>query len=397
MAVKNKNLTLDICTYTINLVSSVINDTVPPENTASLDWNKIIEFAKEHCILNIVAYAAEKLENKPDSYTMKFLQEFKMQKIIIEAQQEIEFQDMMQKLQAMGVKYSPLKGCLIKNLYPSPDMRTMGDLDILIESDRCGEVIAEFEKDGFTFCGEGELHSNVERGNAYIEFHRSMVDEQYGRLYDYFGDGFTRAKPCGDNFRYEFSHEDTYIFLIAHLAKHFRNGGTGIRSLLDLYVFHKAYPQLDISYIKTEMIKIGLEKFRIKMEKISDNWFSGNFGGEYTDISEYIALSGVFGQKENTKFSSFIHENNDDEESFKTNRLRWILHAFFPESKVMSIRYPVLKNHKWLTPLFWIVRAFDTLIHEPKNAKGRLVDSIDIMKIDTEVVNAQNDAGIDEL
>lgn len=398
MTEKNKNLTLDVCTYVIQLISSVINNTIPPENTASLDWEKIIEFAKQHCVLNIVSYATLNLKNKPDDYTMKFLQEFKMQKIIVEAQQEIELQDALQKLSIMQVKHIPLKGCLIKNLYPSPDMRTMGDLDILVESDRCNEVVAEFEKDGFSFSGEGELHSNVERGNAYIEFHRSMVDEQYGRLYDYFGNGFLKAKPSvDDKYRYELSNEDVYIFLIAHIAKHFRNGGTGIRSLLDLRVFRKAYPDLDMKYIKAEMKKIGLEKFQNKIETIAGDWFKGNFDGEYNDVSEYIALSGVFGQKENAKFSTFILENNEDQSTFKTNRLRWIVREFFPKSEVMAIRYPVLKRQKWLTPLFWIVRVFDTLIHEPKNAKGRLVDSIDIMKIDTDVVNVQNDVGIDEL
>ena len=34
-----------ISTYVINLTASVINGTVPPENTESLDWEHIISFA----------------------------------------------------------------------------------------------------------------------------------------------------------------------------------------------------------------------------------------------------------------------------------------------------------------------------------------------------------------
>ena len=138
----------NVSTYVINLVSSVVNGTTPPENTMNLDWEKIIDFAKKQCVLNIIAYACEKLVTKPDPTTMKFLKEFRMQKIVVEAQQEIEFCDAMDKLETMGVDHMPLKGYIVKNLYPTPDMRTMGDLDLLIDESRCDEVVRAFEADG---------------------------------------------------------------------------------------------------------------------------------------------------------------------------------------------------------------------------------------------------------
>ena len=52
-----------ICTYVINMVASVINGIMPPENTENLKWTDIIEFAKAQCVLNIIAYASEKLLN----------------------------------------------------------------------------------------------------------------------------------------------------------------------------------------------------------------------------------------------------------------------------------------------------------------------------------------------
>lgn len=384
-----------VSAYVINLVASVINGTVPPENDANLDWGKIIDFAKKQCVLNIIAYSCEKLTNKPDPTTLKYLKEFRMQKIVVEAQQEIEACDAMDKLEKMGVRHMPLKGYIVKNLYPSPDMRTMGDLDLLVEPDRCDEVVKAFEADGFSFCGEGNLHSNVERGNAYIEFHRSMVDEEHETLNGYFGNGFERATPAdGYSYRYELSREDLYIFLIAHVAKHYRYGGTGIRTLLDLYIYRKAYTDLDLDYIHGELQKIGLDVFQEKIESIADEWYGGEFNGEFNSVSAYIISGGVYGTMNEAFLNEFINAND---EALETEKTKNFIRAIFPDKEIMSIRYPILKKCIFLLPVFWVIRFFETLIRYPVRFKNRAKHSVKILQIDNDLVNAQRDSGIEKL
>lgn len=384
-----------VSTYVIRLVSSVVNGTAPPENTQNLDWDKIIEFAKRQCVLNIIAYACEKLAQKPEPATMKYLKEFRMQKIVVEAQQELEFCDAMDVLEKMGVRHMPLKGYIVKNLYPSPDMRTMGDLDLLIDESRSDAVVRAFVADGFTYCDEGDLHTNVERGNAYIEFHRAMVDKQHEKLYSYFGTGFERAKLCdGFNHRYELTHEDMYIFLVAHIAKHYRYEGTGIRSILDLYVYRRAYPDLDMNYIYNETKKMGLGEFYKKIEKLSDDWFSGSFNGEYDGMSSYIVAGGVYGLEEMNYINEFI---NETDESMTSRKGKDFLRAMFPDKETMCIRYPALKKCIYLLPLFWVIRFFDTLIRFPRHFIDRIKSSVRILRIDNDLVDAQRDSGIDKL
>lgn len=385
----------NVSTYVIRLVSSVINSTVPPEKEAHLDWQEIIDFAKKHCVLNIIVYACEKLVCKPEPVTLKFLREFKMQKIVVEAQQEIEFCDAMDKLEAMGVKHLPLKGYIVKNLYPSPDMRTMGDLDLLIDPDRCDEVVEALVADGFTRCADSDLHTNVERGNAYIELHRAMVNEKHKTLSNYFGNGFDRATLCnGYNHRYEFSPEDLYIFLVAHIAKHYRYGGTGIRTLLDLYVYRQAYKNLDLNYIHEELEKIKLYEFYEKIEKISDSWYSGSFDGNYDTVSSFIISGGVYGTMDEAFLNEFI---TADESTLNARKKQNLLRAIFPEKEIMCIRYPVLKKCILLLPLFWIIRFFETLFRYPVRFVNRARYSAKILQIDDSRVNAQRESGIEEL
>lgn len=395
MSQTNENYDKRISACVIGLVASVINSTQPEEKDESISWQSIIDFAKRQSVLNIVSYACENLKNKPDAATMKYLKEFRMQKIIVEAQQEIESCDAMDKLEEMGVRHMPLKGYKVKNLYPSPDMRTMGDLDLLIDEDRCEEVVSAFVADGFTACAEGDLHSNVERGNAYIEFHRALVNKKHKVLSEYFGSGWERARLCdGFSYRYELSDEDLYIFLVAHVAKHYRYGGTGIRSLLDLYVYRKAYPGLNLAYISEELEKIGLRVFYEKIEKIADDWYSGSFNGEFDTVSSYIISGGVYGNEDDPLLNTFINETQG---SIKSGKFKKWLITVFPGKELMTTRYPVLKKCIFLLPLFWIVRFFDTLIRTPQNFRKSVKDTTNILKIDDSLVDAQRDSGIGEL
>ena len=384
-----------VAAYVISLIAAVINGTALQKNS-DVDLSEVIDFAQKQSVLNLVAYAADLLEKKPDEHTMRFLDEFRMQKMIVEAQQELAAQDACKKLDEMGVRHMLLKGSVMKNYYPSPDMRTMGDIDILVEADRCDEIVNAFIADGFKFAGEGDLHSNVKKGNAYIEFHRSMVDSCHETLSAYYGDGFRLPHKCeGSEYEYRLTDEDFYVFLVSHIAKHYRYGGTGIRSLLDLYVYEKALPSLDFDYINGELEKIGLLIFCNKIRKIAFDWYSGSFGGEFDLMAEYIVSGGVYGIEGTSMQNSFILDNID--ENINSKKIKSVFAVIFPGYNEMKIRYPVLENKKILLPLFWIVRFFDTLIHNPKNAKGRFDASKKIMNIDDEMIEIQKISGIKKL
>ncbi len=189
--------------------------------------------------------------------------------------------------------------------------------------------------------------------------------------------------------------EDFYVFLIAHIAKHYRYGGTGIRSLLDLYVYEKALPALDFDYINSELEKIGLLVFSGKIRKIARDWYSGGFNGEFDLMSEYIVSGGVYGIKGTEMQNSFILNNLD--ENIQSKKIKNFFGIIFLNYNDMKIRYPILENKKFLLPLFWIVRFFDTLLHNPYNAKGRFNDSKKIMDIDDKMVEIQKISGIKKL
>lgn len=388
------NIEQNIAAYTIKLAAAAVNSSPAPEKPDEITWEAVIDFAKKQTVLNLISYACETLKNKPEGDTMKYLREFRKQKIVVEAEQEIEAEDAMDKLEAMGIRHMPLKGYIVKNLYPSPDMRTMGDIDLLIEDSRMQDVIDEFMSDGFKFFGNGDLHCNLVRGNAHFEFHRALVNASYKNLTAYFGDGFARAvRTDGYSYRYELSREDLYIFLIAHLAKHYRYGGTGIRTVLDLYVYRKAIPDLDTEYIYRETEKIGLDKFQRKAEKIADDWFGGSFDGTFDSVSGYIISGGVYGTHDRNLVNEMINSNDN----MALGKFKSIMSMVFPNYQLMSEWFPVLKKYKFLLPVFWIVRWFKSLTNKNGSLKKTLTISSEIINADDSAIAAQRDAELGEL
>lgn len=386
----------NVAAYVIRLTAATVNSQKAPENADNIPWQDIIDFAESQSVLNIVAYACETLDNKPDARTMKYLREFRKQRMIIEAQQEIETCDAFDRLEQMGIRHMPLKGCVVKYLYPSPDMRTMGDTDILVDPEQMDEITQAFVADGFAFYGDGDLHTNLKRGKAHFEFHRALVNTSYKNLTAYFGSGFDRAVKCeGSQYRYKLSREDMYIFLLAHLAKHYRYGGTGIRTVLDLYVYRRAYPELDMNYIYAETAKIGLDRFQRKAEKIADDWFGGSFDGSFDSVSGYIISGGTYGMKDRNIVNEMI--NNSEGKSITAGKIKSIFSMIFPNYELMSELFPVLKKYKFLLPLMWIARWFKSVFGKNSGLKNTLNVSAEILSADDEAIAAQRDAELGEL
>ena len=75
LTVEEKRTAADV----IALIASTVNGFALPVNEIT-DWQGIIDFAKKQSVLNLVAYAAESLKIKPDERTMRFLDEFRMQR-----------------------------------------------------------------------------------------------------------------------------------------------------------------------------------------------------------------------------------------------------------------------------------------------------------------------------
>ena len=85
---------------------------------------------------------------KQDPLMIKMLQYY-FKYMVRSEKQMTDLQRVLDAFDKHGIDYLPLKGSHLKSLYPKPELRLMGDADILIRMDQYDKIIPLMEKLGF--------------------------------------------------------------------------------------------------------------------------------------------------------------------------------------------------------------------------------------------------------
>ena len=355
----------------LSIIKSVLNseefDLTGEEN---IDWYKLYSFARFHGVTEMLSGAAEEFHTIPDEVKKQMRRDAELA-IFCEANQELGAGVILDAFEECGIDCMPLKGYIIKHMYPSVEMRGMCDVDVLIHTDDMERIRPIMENNGFMMSVESH-HEYVYKSNTItVELHKSVVPCYNRDLYEYYGDGwgFAKRKP-GYNHRYEMATEDLYVYTAAHTAKHYLNGGAGIKHVADNYVMrHKA--EMNRQYIETELAKLGLIRFESILSRLADVWFGdGGYDGETKEMAYYILNSGAWGTKERADSSRVYRESKNGE--YTSARLKVFFRTLFPSRQALSMRYGKIATHRPLYPFIAVYRWFDVLINRRNNIKRNL-------------------------
>lgn len=248
-------------------------------------------------------------------------------------------------LEEAQIDYMPLKGAVMRGLYPEPWLRTSGDLDILVkDADQAAKLLV---KHGYWNKGKGSHDITVisPRGVPF-ELHFQLIDtdDRVAHVLEKVWDCAMLQKGI---YRYDMTPELLYFYHIAHMAKHMHNGGCGIRFFTDIWLLnHKI--SLDEEK-KNKVLQDGsLLTFARQAEHLSQVWF-GDCEAEPLDweLESFILNSGVFGSSANkVKLARTKAGTNS----------KYFFRRFFLPYDEMILRYPVLKKHPLLMPILWVRR-----------------------------------------
>ena len=93
-----------------------------PEN---FDLVQALPLIKKHQLGNLIYYGAANCGMDSKSPVMQELFGITYKSMIVDERQRSELQKIMAAFDANGIHYMPVKGVLMKELYPKPDMRIM--------------------------------------------------------------------------------------------------------------------------------------------------------------------------------------------------------------------------------------------------------------------------------
>ena len=284
---------------------------------------------------------------------------------------------------AAGIDYMPLKGCNMKPLYPKPELRIMGDADVLIRMEQYDRIVPVMESLGFVSKLETDPEMVWGSSGLHLELHKRLFAPHNRDFYAYFGDGWGRAqKRMG--ILHDMTPEDTWIYLFTHFAKHYRDGGIGCRHVVDLWVYRRANPGMDEAYIAAELKKLQLLEFHDNVCRLLNVWFEDGDMDECTAVlSVCIFSSGSWGRSEEHIRSQMIKESKHSVFGF-SGRLVYLKRLLFPNFESMCQLYPFLKKASWLLPVMWMIRLIYKVLFESWKLKehGRKMRAVSRKKLE---------------
>lgn len=285
--------------------------------------------------------------------------------------QMLAVENLLQALDNAGVDHMMVKGCDLKRLYPKPELRPMGDADILIRTEQYDRVKAVMESLGYTFRSENQHVYEWSTSHLHVELHKTLIPPSDRRFYESYGTGWKYARHRSGH-RFELTPEDAFVFLVVHFARHYLYSGVGCRHVLDLYVYSRAYPELNWKYIESELRRLRLWEFCGNVMRTLDVWFHNGAADHVTgQITEFVFSGGDWGSLEN--LLNFASAGEAEKKGSVTNsKMHAFMNALFPSTSYMSYQYSVLLRKPWLTPVIWVIRWFDILLFRPQKVKRKI-------------------------
>jgi hypothetical protein len=326
------------------------------------ELEKAAPLIKRHALIPLVYPGAINCGIPPKAELMQKMQVHYFRHLITSDRQMQAVKRLCDAFEAEGIDYMLLKGVTLKSLYPKPEMRSMGDADVLIRLDQYERIVPIMEAMAYKKVKESVYDFVWQVPELYLELHRRLYATTQTVFCDYFGTGWEVAVK-GEGHSYHMSREDEFAYIFSHMAKHFRIRGIGLRHFIDLYVYRKTY-QLDEARVEQIMDKLQMRDFYRNVCRTLDVWFEGRRNDDVTDmITEYVFDSGSFGTMENKLYYQQLSKANQKKRGIHNSKADSMAEALFPPLALMQDSYNVLFRYPILLPVYWPVRWVDVLIH----------------------------------
>ena len=330
------------------------------------DYSQLLFATKKHSLGTLFYLAVKDSEKVAPEIKNQALKHY-LSQINQQASQDYYVEKLFAKLKDANLRFLPLKGGAIRNLYPSPELRTSCDVDFFYDEKDKKQVYSILTELGFQKGHETVNHCEWQSGVVTIESHHALVTEG-GPYADYYKDVWSRLESK-DGCQYQFSKEDLYIYCIVHSAKHFASGGFGVRTVLDFYFFNSKN-DFNQEYLSRELDKLGLKEYERVIKNLANYWFGGEEANQdVCDVGKYVLDSGVYGNSDNFAVIK------GGEKDLKSTKKKFWLKTIFPSYKTMKGKYKILKKLPFLLPFAWVYKWFEVLFTRPAKFKRTIENS----------------------
>lgn len=375
--------------YLLHLLGAYLRED-EPEALDGVDWQKLMHLAHIHSVIGILGHMSMKYPICLDEQVKPCLRRLCLNTIGLYTQRKALAQTMVQELDRAGIDYILMKGYVVRELYPVPELRTFNDIDIVIRPEDRKRSHELMLSRGYQVHTDWEPVFSYFKEQELYEIHTDIMEIDVSEKADYrgyFGNMWRYAQPIGEH-SYCFTPEFHFLYLLTHIAKHVHGSGAGVRMYLDVAAFVRRYDaEADWVWIAEQLRELKLFQFAAVVLTAVEAWFGIASPMRHEKVSEVIMESfrdftleaGVFGHHNREDAMAGLKHTNQEESA---PRLRQLLRRTFPAAKTIQTRYTYLQEKPWLLPVAWVHRLIKTRESLGKHAK----EAQQIMHADSEEV-----------
>lgn len=379
--------------YLVELMRAALTGEQAAEIPENISWERVYGLAEYHHVESLSSYGLSGLKNLPSQELLSKWNAAKTATLFKLLHFDAEREQILAEMETKGLSYLPLKGILLSGYYPSPGMRSMADNDILYG------FTEKIDNGGYRICGKNEK----EREQSIKDAQKCMVEimknrgfevehltgnhdvfmkkpfynfEMHRELFSsvssqqkYYQNSWEKA-ILDENSEYGFhmSSEDEYIFIIAHMKKHFSGGGCGVRHLNDIFVFwNKKGNMLNQTYLQQELEKLGMVDFERDIRTLAMAVYKENrsLTEKEEELLYYLLGCGIYGRTDIRVANKLDMLTRENEKSVWMPKLRYIKNRICMNVQEMKEFYPFFYEHPWLRPILPLYRILKGIIVHP--------------------------------
>ena len=352
-----------------------------------VNWQTVDAVAKQHAVIPLVYDGAVAMKAAVPS---EILQKWKntMLRGLMRNEKLLAAQDtLMAQFSQAGIPAAILKGSSVSRYYPQPELRILGDIDVLVGRQSVNLAKEIIETQGYELCeSDHDFHIGYRKPGSYVELHYDVT-----KLPDSAGGSVTREvishflediqQETIDNHVFPvLSETHQAIMLLLHMIRHMFDVGIGLRQLCDWAVYisnadavvfqEQTLPLLSrcglLQYAKAAT---GACVQYLGLSAKNTSWCAAGEDELYQSFIADVFRSGNMGSANEAMGSLFT-----DSEAMGTGQTA-LQALVVGVNRLAYMHFPVMKKHKILLPLAWVylpIRYFVRSmlgLRPPKSAK----------------------------
>ena len=371
----------------LNCMADFCNGRTTSEPDTAIDTKELFRLADEQSLASVVYIQCREWLKDPPDFHRTFLNS-----VSESANRKYLLQEITDRFQKEQIPLICIKGSVYRDWWPVPELRSMGDIDLVIRTEdrqKTDEIMLSL--------GYHKMVDNHAVWTYWIEpfmfeLHDHMFYEYLASRFDYraYFDHIWEKAYHASAFVVEngnlFIPDDNlhFLYLMTHTAKHVINKGSGFRPFLDM-VFYARNPKMDWNIIRQELQKTGLLHFTETCFALCERWFRVSMPLPHQEledrffesITEKAFRDGTFGlhNEENDRARSAKEIKRSDRQYWMTAAALTV-HKLFPPYRNMQLIpwYSWVDGRPWLLPAAWIYRWGYCLVKKRKQGMDLLTE-----------------------